>query len=110
MKAAMAPAKNSPWEIQQAPDPKPGPGQVLIKMKASGICYTDVHQTRGELPGEFPRILGHEPVGGVVGVGWVVGSGKVGDGVGAPGVQPTCGHWEWCLGGKPMFCAQQKGT
>jgi len=110
MKAAVAPAKNSRWEIQKYPDPEPGPGQVLIRMKASGICYTDVHQTRGELPGDFPRVLGHEPVGEIVELGVGVTSRKVGDRVGVPWVQTTCGRCEWCQRGRPMFCAQQKGT
>jgi D-arabinose 1-dehydrogenase-like Zn-dependent alcohol dehydrogenase len=61
MKAAIVPSVNSRWEIQEVPTPEPGPGQVLIKIHASGLCYTDVHQTRGELPGPFPRTLGHEP-------------------------------------------------
>ena len=63
MKASIVPAKNQKWQIKDLPQPEPGPNQVLIKIRASGICYTDVHQTRGELPGEFPRTLGHEPVG-----------------------------------------------
>ena len=49
--------------------PKPGPNQVLVKMHASGVCYTDVHETLGHIPGSFPRILGHEPVGEIVAVG-----------------------------------------
>jgi dehydrogenase len=110
MKAAVVPAKDSRWEIQKYPDPKPGPGQVLIRMRASGICYTDVHQTRGELPGDFPRILGHEPVGEIVDLGEGVASRKLGDRVGVPWVQSTCGRCEWCLRGRPMFCAEQKGT
>lgn len=110
MKAAVIPAANSPWEIQKYSDPMPGPGQVLIRMRASGICYTDVHQSRGELPGKFPRILGHEPVGEVVGLGEGVTSRKVGDRVGVPWIQSTCGRCEWCQRGKPMFCMQQKET
>jgi D-arabinose 1-dehydrogenase-like Zn-dependent alcohol dehydrogenase len=51
MKAAVVPSANSRWEIQEVPTPEPGPGQVLIEIHASGLCYTDVHQTRGELPG-----------------------------------------------------------
>jgi hypothetical protein len=69
MKAAIVPAANRRWEVKQTETPEPGPGQVLIKIHASGLCYTDVHQTRGELPGDFPRILGHEPVGEIVAVG-----------------------------------------
>jgi D-arabinose 1-dehydrogenase-like Zn-dependent alcohol dehydrogenase len=63
MKAAVVPAVNSAWEIKEIETPEPGPGQLLIKIRASGMCYTDVHQTRGELPVKFPRTLGHEPVG-----------------------------------------------
>lgn len=58
MKAAVVPAVNSRWSVQEVARPEPGPNQVLIRIRASGICYTDVHQTRGELPGDFPRILG----------------------------------------------------
>ena len=68
MKAAVVPAVSSSWQIKDVPQPQPGPGQVLVKMHASGICYTDVHQTLGHLPGQFPRILGHEPVGEIVAV------------------------------------------
>jgi D-arabinose 1-dehydrogenase-like Zn-dependent alcohol dehydrogenase len=51
-------------------------------MHASGICYSDVHQTLGHLPGQFPRILGHEPVGEIVAVAPDVTTRKVGDHVG----------------------------
>src|SRR5512132_4742924 len=84
MKAAIVPSVNARWEIQDVPTPEPGPGLVLIKIHASGLCYTDVHQTRGELPGPFPRILGHEPVGEIVGVGSGVNTRRVGDRVGVP--------------------------
>ena len=57
MQAAVAPAVNSSWQVKDVPQPQPGPNQVLVKMHASGICYTDVHQTLGHLPGSFPRIL-----------------------------------------------------
>jgi hypothetical protein len=56
MRAAVVPALSSSWQIKDVPQPQPGPGQVLVKMRASGICYTDVHQTLGHLPGSFsPR-------------------------------------------------------
>jgi alcohol dehydrogenase len=74
------------------------------------MCYTDVHQTRGELPGQFPRTLGHEPVGEIVAVGAGVATRKVGDRVGVPWVQSSCGRCEWCLRGKPMFCADGVAT
>ena len=55
MKAAVVPKKDSQWEVKEVPAPEPGPNQVLIKIHASGLCFTDVHQTRGEIPGAFPR-------------------------------------------------------
>lgn len=110
MKAAIVPAAHSRWEIRQIDTPKPGPNQVLIKIHASGICFTDVHQTRGELPGDFPRTLGHEPVGEIAALGLGVTTRKVGDRVGVPWVQHTCGRCEWCARNKPMFCAEGIGT
>jgi alcohol dehydrogenase len=101
---------NGPWEVQNVPEPKPGPNQVLVKMHASGVCYTDVHQTLGHLPGAFPRILGHEPVGEIVSVGPGVRTRNVGDRVGVAWVQATCGRCEWCLRGREHFCADQQAT
>ena len=88
MKAAVVPAVSSSWQIKDVPEPQPGPGQVLVKMHASGICYTDVHQTLGHLPGQFPRVLGHEPVGEIVAVASDVISRKTGDRVGRHGFSP----------------------
>ena len=110
MKAAVVPAKASPWQIKDVPQPQPGPGQVLVKMRASGICYTDVHQTLGHFPGPFPRILGHEPVGEIVAVAPDVTTRKVGDRVGSAWIQSTCGRCEWCQRGRKMFCPYMKGT
>jgi alcohol dehydrogenase len=110
MKAAVVPAVRSRWEVKEVPASDPGPNQVLIEMHASGLCFTDVHQTNGQLPGPFPRILGHEPVGGVVAIGPGVRTRRVGDRVGVPWVQASCGRCEWCLRGRPMFCANQINT
>src|SRR5437762_1462853 len=110
MKAAFIPGINQKWEIKDIAVPKPGPNQVLIKIHASGICYTDVHQTHGHLPGTFPRILGHEPVGEIVEIGTGVISRNSGDRVGVPWIQTTCARCEWCMRGRPMFCQNQKST
>jgi alcohol dehydrogenase len=114
MKAAVVPKIDSKWEVKEIPAPEPGPNQVLIKIHASGLCFTDVHQTRGEIPGAFPRTfprtLGHEPTGEIVGLGTGVRTRRVGDRVGVPWVQATCGRCEWCLRGKPLFCSEQIST
>jgi 2-desacetyl-2-hydroxyethyl bacteriochlorophyllide A dehydrogenase len=112
MKAAFVPSFNSKWEIRETQTPKPSANQVLIKIHASGLCYSDVHITNGELPFpiNFPFILGHEPVGEIVEVGESVNTRKKGDRVGVPYLQKTCGRCEWCQRGKRLFCEQQQGT
>jgi len=110
MQAAVVPAVSSSWQVKDVPQPQPGPNQVLVKMHASGICYTDVHQTLGQFPGPFPRILGHEPVGEIVAVAPDVTTRKIGDRVGTAWIQSTCGRCEWCQRGRRMFCPYLKGT
>lgn len=110
MRAAVVPAAKASWKVQEVPTPDPGPNQVLIRIRASGLCYTDVHQTNGNMPGPFPRVLGHEPVGEIVAVGAGVTSRKVGDRVGVPWIQSSDGRCEWCLRGKPLFCPESIGT
>ena len=53
MQAAVVPAVNGSWQVKDVPQPQPGPNQVLVKMHASGICYTDVHETLGTFRGNF---------------------------------------------------------
>jgi alcohol dehydrogenase len=110
MKAAVVPEVHGKWTVKEVPTPEPGPGEALIRIQASGLCYTDVHIAEGHLPTQFPRTLGHEPVGDIVKVGPGVTKRQVGDRVGVPWVQDWCGRCEWCLRGKPMFCQNQKGT
>jgi alcohol dehydrogenase len=104
MKAAVVPSVNAKWEVKDWQTPKAGPNQVVIKIHASGLCYTDVHITHGIIPATFPRVLGHEPVGEIVEVGAGVTSRKVGDRVGVGWHQKGCGRCEWCLRGKKELC------
>src|SRR5438477_182854 len=110
MKAAVVPAVSSSWQIKDVPQPQPGPNQVLVKMHASGICYTDVHQRLGHFPGPFPRILGHEPVGEIVAVAADVTTRKIGDRGGTAWFQTPGGRCEWCQRGRRLFCPYLKGT
>jgi dehydrogenase len=110
MKAAVVPAVHSRWEVREVQTPEPGANQVLIRVRASGLCYTDVHLTEGSLPARFPRTLGHEPVGEIAKLGAGVTTRRVGDRVGVPWIQGSCGRCEWCLRGRPGFCAEQVGT
>jgi alcohol dehydrogenase len=112
MRAAVVPKINGKWEVKEVPTPKPIANQVLIRIHASGLCYTDVHITKGELPMpmEFPRTIGHEPVGEIVEIGQGVTTRRIGDRVGVPWVQASCGRCEWCQRGKQLFCQQQIAT
>ena len=110
MKAAVVPSVNGKWEVKEWQTPKAGPNQVVIKIHASGLCYTDVHITHGIFPIQFPRVLGHEPVGEIVEVGPGVTSRKVGDRVGVGWHQKGCGRCEWCLRGKKELCENAIST
>ncbi|MBV9175921.1 MAG: alcohol dehydrogenase catalytic domain-containing protein [Nitrososphaeraceae archaeon] len=94
MLAAVVPSVNGKWEVKETPTPRPGTNEVLIKIHASGICYTDVHATKGALGVKFPYTIGHEPAGEVVALGEGVATRKVGDRVGVPWLQSTCGRCE----------------
>jgi len=110
MKTSIVPAAHARWEVREVPTPEPGPTQVLIRIRASGLCYTDVHIAEGNLGVAFPHTLGHEPVGEVAAVGSAVTTRGKGDRVGVPWIQASCGRCEWCLRGKPNFCRNSVGT
>jgi alcohol dehydrogenase len=110
MLAAVVPSVNAKWEIKEVSTPQPRANQVLIKMHASGICYTDVHATKGALGVKFPYTIGHEPAGEVVELGEDVTTRKVGDRVGVPWLQSACGRCEWCQRGKSFFCPNHIAT
>lgn len=104
MKAAVIPDVNAAWVIQEVPTPRPGPGEVLIRVRASGICGNDVAASRGLLPfpSFSPAIPGHEPVGEVAETGPGVTSREVGDRVGTTWIRGTCGQCDYCRLGRPV--------
>ena len=104
MKAAVITKINSPWEIRTLPDPVPQPGQVLIKIHASGMCGTDVHVHRGLFPVKLPIVAGHEPVGEIVALGAGVTTLKKGDRVGVSWAQKGCGRCSFCQIAKAKYC------
>src|SRR5207245_10060817 len=106
MTAAVVPALHGTWEIREVPTPAPGPGQVLMKIRASGLCYTDVHITEGMLPTRFPRTLGHEPVGEIVALGAGVATRRVGDRRAVAWVQGPCERCACRAGGQTLCCVE----
>jgi len=108
MKAMLMTAVNQPFSSQAIADPQPGPGQVRIHLHATGVCGTDIHVWRGELPVPLPIVPGHEPVGTVDAVGPGVGSLRHGDRVGVSWFQGGCGRCAYCQKKKYKFCASPK--
>ncbi len=112
MKAAVVREFGKPLVIEEVTVPRPGPGQVLVRIEASGVCHTDLHAAHGDWPVKPnpPFIPGHEGVGYVVGVGTGVRHVKEGDRVGIPWLYSACGHCPHCLGGWETLCESQQNT
>jgi len=104
VKAAVAFQAGKPLEITTVDLAPPQAGEVLVEIKATGVCHTDAYTLSGADPeGLFPAILGHEGAGVVMEVGAGVTSLKVGDRV-IPLYVPECRNCDYCLSGKTNLC------
>jgi alcohol dehydrogenase, propanol-preferring len=91
--------------------PEPGPGQLLIKVGACGVCRTDLHLVDGELPSPKPHVIpGHEIVGRVVEAGPGVTGFAPGARVGVPWLGWTCGICDYCRNGQENLCPEARFT
>jgi propanol-preferring alcohol dehydrogenase len=89
----------------ELPDPRPGPGEVRVRVAACGVCRTDLHLAEGDLPPHRPRTVpGHEIVGVVDEVGPGAGRFAVGDRIGGAWLRGTCGRCRWCRSGRENLC------
>ncbi len=110
VKAAIAWAAGQPLTIETVRLEGPKAGEVLVEIKAAGVCHTDAYTLSGADPeGLFPAILGHEGAGIVVKVGADVKSVRVGDHV-IPLYIPECRNCEYCLSGKTNLCQAIRST
>src|SRR5499425_1548229 len=110
VRAAVAPKAGAPLTIETVQLQGPKPGEVLIEIKATGICHTDEFTRSGADPeGLFPAILGHEGAGVVVEVGPGVTSVAVGDHV-IPLYTPECRQCKSCLSRKTNLCTAIRST
>lgn len=112
MKAAVVHAFGQALRIEEVPVPEVPPGQILVKVMASGVCHTDLHAADGDWPVKprLPFIPGHEGVGYVAAVGAGAKGVKEGDRVGVPWLHTACGHCEHCITGWETLCDQQQMT
>ena len=112
MKAAVVRRFGEPLVIEDRPIPEPGPGQITVRMQASGLCHTDIHAAHGDWPVQPtpPFVPGHEGVGTVYAAGAGVASLSVGDTVAVPWLGYACGECEYCLTGWETLCRKQQNT
>ncbi|MGC2780441.1 MAG: alcohol dehydrogenase AdhP [Bradyrhizobium sp.] len=112
MKAAVVKAFGKPLVIEDVPVPVPGPGELLVKLKACGVCHTDLHAASGDWPVKPvpPFIPGHEAAGIVAALGAGVTDFKVGDAVGVAWLHDACMRCEYCETGWETLCEHQHNT
>ncbi|UFJ41060.1 alcohol dehydrogenase AdhP [Brevibacillus humidisoli] len=110
MKAAVVNRFHEKLEVKDVPVPEIGYGEVLVRIKACGVCHTDLHAAHGDWPvkPKLPLIPGHEGVGVVEKVGQGVTSLQVGDRVGIPWLYSACGECDYCLTGWETLCQRQE--
>lgn len=112
MRAAVVRAFGKPLLLEEVPVPRPGPGEVLVRVAASGVCHTDMHAADGDWPVKpaLPFIPGHEGAGTVAVAGEGVAVPRVGDRVGVPWLHSACGMCDYCLTGWETLCESQQNT
>ena len=111
MRAQLLTAAKQPLITAQLPEPRPGPQQLLIAVRACAVCRTDLHVFDGELPDpKLPLILGHEIIGTIVEKGAEVDLFALGDRVGVPWLGWTCGVCAYCRGGRENLCDRARFT
>ena len=102
MRAAVVTAFNQPLEVVERDTPRPGPGQVLVRMEACGLCHTDIHAAHGDWPVRptLPFVPGHEGIGIVEDRSDDVHSPRVGARVAIPWLGYACGECRYCIDGR----------
>ncbi len=107
MQVAQVEQFGQPLVLKAIDIPTPGPGQILVKTEACGVCHTDLHARDGDWPLKpaLPFTPGHEGIGIVVALGDGVTAVKMGERVGVPWLYSACGHCEFCLAARETVCA-----
>ncbi len=111
MRAMVLDAPGRPLREAELPRPRPGPGQLLVEVRACGVCRTDLHVVDGELPHpKLPIVPGHEIVGTVRELGAGVTRFPLGSRVGIPWLGWTCGVCSYCASGRENLCDRARFT
>ena len=106
-----APIGQSPLRLDEVPVPEPGPGEILFRVSACGVCHTDLHIAEGELPApHLPVIPGHQVVGKIIALGSDAGDWSVGDRAGVFWLYRSCGRCGFCRRGEENLCPDAEFT
>lgn len=109
--ARPAPIESSPLELGDGPDPRPGPGEILLEVAACAVCRTDLQLAEGDLhQRKLPLVPGHQAVGRVLEIGEGVEGLRVGDRAGVGWLGYTCGACRFCTSGRENLCEQARFT
>ncbi|MFX1533756.1 MAG: zinc-dependent alcohol dehydrogenase family protein [Promethearchaeota archaeon] len=104
-------AENNPLKLMDLPIPEPKANEIRLRIKACGVCHTDLHEVEGELPlPQLPLIPGHEIVADVDKLGDKVTSFTLGDRVGVPWLYSSCMTCKYCQRGQENLCSEAKFT
>lgn len=107
----LAPIESAPLRLEEVKTPEPGEGELLLQVKACGICHTDLHTVEGDLPRvKLPVIPGHQVVGEVVKLGAGCSLYKPGDLAGVAWLYSTCGRCQFCLSNRENLCLEAQFT
>ncbi|GAA5035402.1 alcohol dehydrogenase catalytic domain-containing protein [Actinopolymorpha pittospori] len=111
MRAAIATAVDTPLSLTELEVPEPGPGEVLLKMTACGVCFSDLNLVRGHYAfARFPVVPGHEITATIAAVGPDVTWPAVGTPVGAQFLYDSDGHCDYCARGEQILCPHKRIT
>jgi propanol-preferring alcohol dehydrogenase len=108
MRAMVVREWGQPFTLEERPDPEPGAGEAMMKVRAAGVGLTLVTMRTGVFGGEAPRVMGHELGGDIVAVGDGVTNVKPGDRC-AVYFYLNCGYCRWCHGGRETLCENHGG-
>ena len=101
----------NPLQLAELSDPVPGPGEILVRVAACGVCHTELDEIEGRTPPpQLPVVLGHQVVGRVEALGPDAGAFRVGERVGVAWIYSACGACEFCRSGRENLCADFRAT
>ena len=117
MRAMILPARcrldenPNPLQLADLPDPVPGPGEILVRVAACGVCHTELDEIEGRTPPpRLPVVPGHQVVGRVAALGRDASDFRVGNRVGMAWIYSACGACEFCRSGRENLCADFRAT